>query len=51
MIQKLNRLKHKNNDNFEVDEEENIDEAVTAESKASNKMEIDLKEERNAQAY
>ena len=32
-------------------EEANFDEAVTAEAKASNDMEIDLKEERKTQAY
>ena len=32
-----------NTDNLEVDEEENVDEAVTAEAKASNEMEIDFK--------
>ena len=34
-----------------MDEEANVDEAVTAEAKASNNMEIDLKEERKTQAY
>ena len=32
-------------------EEENVDESVTAESKASNDMEIDLKSEKKIQAY
>ena len=32
-------------------EEANVDEAVTAESNASNDMEIDLREERKTQAY
>ena len=32
-------------------EKENVDEAITAEAKAINDMEIDLKEERNIQAY
>ena len=34
-----------------VTEESNVDEAITAEDKASNKMKIDLKEERKTQAY
>ena len=32
-------------------EKENVDEAITAEAKAINDMEINLKEERNIQAY
>ena len=32
-------------------EEANVDEAISAEYKASNNMEIDLKEERKTQAY
>ena len=38
-------------DNFVVTEEVNVDEAITAEFKASNKMEIYIKEERKTQAY
>ena len=34
-----------------VTEETNVDEAITAEAKDSNKMEIYLKEERKTQAY
>ena len=34
-----------------VAEEANFDEAVTAESKTSNNVDIDLKEERKTQAY
>ena len=34
-----------------VDEEANVDEAITAESKASNDIEIDLKDEHNTKAY
>ena len=37
--------KKSNTDNLAVAEEANVDKAVTAESKASNKMEIDIKEE------
>ena len=40
-----------NTDNSAVSEEANADEAITAESKFSNKMEIYLKEEQNTQAY
>ena len=36
-------LKTWNTDNLAVDEETNVDEAVTSEAKASNKMEIDSK--------
>ena len=43
--------KTSNNDNLEVDEEANIDEAVTAEAKDSNDVEIGLKEERKTRAY
>ena len=32
-------------------EEPNVDEAVTAESRASNNMDIDIKEERKTQSY
>ena len=35
--------KNSNTDNSEVAEEANVDGAVTAEAKASNNMEIDLK--------
>ena len=35
--------KTSNTDNLAVAEEENVDEAVTEESKSANKMEIDLK--------
>ena len=38
-------------DNFVVTEEVNVDEAITAEFKASNKMEIFIKEELKTQAY
>ena len=34
-----------------MDEEANVDEAVTAEANASNDMDIDLKEERKKQEY
>ena len=34
-------------DNSVVAEEENVDEAITADSKASNDMENDIKEEQN----
>ena len=37
--------------NLEVTEEVYVDEAITAESKASKSMEIYLKEERKTQAY
>ena len=43
--------KKSNTDNPAVAEEANVDEAVPAESKASNKTEIDIKEERKTQAY
>ena len=39
-----------NTDNLEVAEEANVDEAISEEYKASNNMEIDLKEERKTQA-
>ena len=38
-------------DNSAVTEEANVDKAITAEAKDSNKMEIYLKEERKTQAY
>ena len=38
-------------DNLAVTEEANVDEAITAESKAINKMEMFLKNEQNTQAY
>ena len=34
-----------------VTKEANVDEAITAEAKASNKMEIDIQKERKTQAY
>ena len=40
-----------NTDNLAVSEEANVDEAITAESKAKNDTEIDPKEERKTQAY
>ena len=40
-----------NADYLEVTEEANVNEAVTAEAKSINNMEIDTKEERNTQAY
>ena len=43
--------KTSNTDNSAVVKEANIDEAITSESKASNKMEIHLKEEQRTQAY
>ena len=43
--------KTSNTENLAVAEEKNVDEAVTAESKASNKMEIYPKKERNKKAY
>ena len=42
--------KTSNTDNSAVAEEANFDEAVTAEAKASNDMDIYLKEEQNTQA-
>ena len=39
------------NDNSAVTEEENIDEAITAKTKASNNMEKFLKKNQNTQAY
>ena len=38
-------------DNLAVAEEANVDESVTAEAKASNEVEIDLKETQKTQAY
>ena len=38
-------------DNLAVTEEANVDEAITAEYKAINKMEMFLKNEQNTQAY
>ena len=38
-------------DNLAVTEESNIDEAITAEAKASNRMEMFLKKERKKQEY
>ena len=38
-------------DNLALAEEANVDEAVTVESKASNDVEINIKEERKTQAY
>ena len=43
--------KTSNTDNSAVAEEANADVSVTAEAKASNDMEIDLKEGQNTQAY
>ena len=43
--------KNSSTDNSEVAEEANVDESVTAEAKAGNNMEIDLKEEQNIQEY
>ena len=40
-----------NTDNYTVSEEENVDEAFTAEAKDRNDIEIDLKEEQKTQAY
>ena len=37
--------KKSNTDNLAVAEKANVDKAVTAESKASNEMEIDIKDE------
>ena len=34
-----------------MDEDANVDEAITVEAKASNKMENDLRDERNIKAY
>ena len=50
----MNWLKYQktsNTDNSEVAEEKNVDEAVTAETKASKDMEIDTREERRTQLY
>ena len=38
-------------DNLAVTEEANVDESITAESKASNKMEIDLQKEHITKSY
>ena len=38
-------------DNFVVAEEVNVDESITAESKASKNMENDIKDEQNTKAY
>ena len=43
--------KTSNTDNLVVAEEANVDEAVTEEAKAVDDMDIDIKEERKAQAY
>ena len=43
--------KTSNNDSFAVAEGANVDEAVTAEAKAINNMEIDPKEEQKIQSY
>ena len=40
-----------NTDNLAVTDEENVDEAITEESKTINKMEIYLKEEQKMQEY
>ena len=40
-----------NTDNLAVAEEANIDEALTAEAKAGNEMENDLKDEQNTKSY
>ena len=40
-----------NTDNLAVVGEANVDEAITAESKASNDMENDLKDEQNTKYY
>ena len=42
--------KTSNTDDLAVVEEGNVDEAITAEAKASNEKEINLKEEQNTQA-
>ena len=44
-------IKTSKTDDLAVAEEANADEAITAESKARNDMEIYLKEERKTQAY
>ena len=44
-------IKTSKTDNLAVAEEANADEAITAESKARNDMEIYLKEERKTQSY
>ena len=49
-LAKLSEINSKT-DNLVVTEEANVDEAITEEAKASNKMEIYLKEEQNKQAY
>ena len=40
-----------NTDNFAVAEKENVDEAITEDSKARNEMENDLKDEQNTKSY
>ena len=40
-----------NTENLAVAEEANVNEAITAEARASNDMEIDLKDKQNAAAY
>ena len=40
-----------NNDNLAGDEEANVDEAVTADAKAINDMEIDIKQEQKIKSY
>ena len=40
-----------NTDNLAMAEEANIDEAITVEAKASNQMEINLKDNKNTKAY
>ena len=43
--------KTSNSDNLAVAEEANVDEAITVEAKASNEMEIDLKDEQKTKVY
>ena len=43
--------KTSNTDNLAVAEEANVDYAITAEAKASNQMEIYLKDKQNIEAY
>ena len=50
-FEKRNKYIQLNGGNIKSYRETNVDEAVTAEAKASNDMEIDLKEEQNTQAY
>ena len=40
-----------NTDNLAVAEEANVDEAITADSKARNEMENDLNDEQNTKSY